>query len=351
MVRTILTRIEESMHYTPRLGLGALLAALLAIGPATAAEVNIYSARHYQSDDQLYDAFTKQTGIRVNRIEDDADKLVTRIENEGANSPADVLITVDAGRLWRAEGRKIFQPITSKLLDERIPASVRSAENDWFGFSKRARVILYNKEMVKEPPKTYAALADPKYKGLVCIRSGSSIYNLSLLAAIIAHKGEAEAEAWARGVVANFARSPKGGDSDQIKAVAVGECGIAVANTYYFVRFVKSDKAADQDVARKVAVVFPDQEGDGTHVNISGAGVIKYAPHKAEAVKFLEYLASDEAQHHFASGNNEYPVVADVATDPALAALGDFKADPINVAVLGKNQELAQKIYDRAGWK
>ena len=337
-------------------GVKHAFAALLALGAvsagaATAAEVNVYSARHYQSDDQLYEGFTKATGIKVNRLEDDADKLIARIENEGASSPADVLMTVDAGRLWRAEKKGAFQPVQSTLLDSRIPASLRNPEGLWFGYSKRARVILYDKEAVKQPPASYEALADPRYKGQVCIRSGGNIYNLSLLSALIEHHGEAKAEAWARGVVANFARPPKGGDSDQIKAVAVGECGIAVANTYYFVRFLKSDKPDDRKVAEKVGFVFPDQGGRGTHVNISGAGVAKHAPHRVEAVRFLEYLAGDEAQRHFAAGNNEYPVVAGVDVDPALGALGSFKEDQLNVAVLGKHQELAQRIYDRAGWK
>ena len=329
----------------------AVLGVLALASGASAAEVNIYSARHYQSDDQLYENFTKQTGIKVNRIEDDADKLLTRIENEGANSPADVLITVDAGRLWRAEQKGVLEPVRSKVLEERIPANLRHPDGEWFGVSKRARVIFYNKDLVKEPPRSYEALADPKYRDLVCIRSSSNIYNLSLLASLIEHHGEAKAEEWAKGVVANFARPPKGGDTDQIKAVAAGECGVAVANTYYFVRLLKSDKAEDRKVAEKVGVLFPNQDGRGTHVNISGAAVLKNAPHKEAAVRFLEYLASDEAQRHFVNGNNEYPVVPGIAVDPTLAGLGTFKEDPINVSVLGENQPLAQKIYDRAGWK
>ncbi len=328
--------------------------AMVALGTATgasAAEVNIYSARHYQSDDELYANFTERTGIKVNRIEDSSDKLVTRIVNEGDNSPADVLITVDAGRLWRAEQKDLFQPVRSAVLEERIPASLRHPDGKWFGFSKRARVILYDKDRIENPPKTYEALADPAYKGEVCIRSSSNIYNLSLLASLIEHHGEAEAEKWAKGVVANFARPPKGGDTDQIKAVAAGECGIAVANTYYFVRLLKSDKAADREVAEKLGVVFPNQDDRGTHVNISGAGVLKHAPNRDAAVKFLEYLASDEAQRHLASGNNEYPVVPSVPTDETLAGLGDFKEDTVNVSVLGENQPTAQKVYDRVGWK
>ena len=330
---------------------GSMILGLLLAGAAQAAEINIYSGRHYQTDEQLYSGFTKQTGIRINRIEDDAEKLATRIENEGANSPADVLITVDAGRLWRADTKGLFQPVKSAVLESRIPASLRSPDGDWFGFSTRARVIFYNKEMVKQPPRTYEALADPAYKNMICIRSGSNMYNLSLLGSLIEHNGAAKAEEWAKGVVANFARAPKGGDSDQIRAAAVGECGIAVANTYYFVRFMKSDKADDRKVAETLGVVFPNQDGRGTHVNISGAGVLKHAPNKDAAVKFLEYLASDEAQHYFASGNNEYPAVPGVAIDSAVASLGTFKQDELNVAALGNNQEEAQKIYDRVGWK
>lgn len=333
----------------------ALAAVLLAgtAGSAVAAEeVNIYSARHYQTDEQLYSGFTEATGIRINRIEDDSDKLISRIEAEGRNSPADILLTVDAGRLWRAEEKGLFDETSSETLEQRIPTSVRHPDGEYFGFSKRARLIFVNKDAMKEPPKTYEDLADPKYKGEVCIRSSSNMYNLSLMASMIEAHGSDKALEWAKGLVANMARNPQGGDTDQIRAAAAGECGIAVANHYYFLRLVHSDKPADQEVVKKMSPVFPNQDGRGTHVNISGAGVLKNAPNKANAVKFLEYLASDKAQAYFVDGNYELPVVETVKLDPALADfVGDFKEDPVNVSAYGRNQAEAQKLMDQAGWK
>lgn len=324
----------------------------LGIGSVLAEEVNIYSSRHYQSDEALYDAFTAGTGIKINRIEGSDDALIERIRSEGANSPADVLITVDAGRLWRAEQAGLLQPVMSDTLDARIPANLRDPDGKWFGFSQRARVIVYNKETVDPAALSrYEDLADPRWKGRVCIRSGSNIYNLSLMAAMIEAVGDAQAEQWAKGVVANFARPPQGGDTDQIKAVAAGECDVAVANTYYFVRLMRSDDPADRAVVEKLGVIFPNQDDRGTHVNISGAGVAHHAPNQAAAVRFLEYLAGDEAQGYFAAGNNEYPVVEGVETNEALVALGRFKIDPINVAVYGENQAQAQRIFDQVGWK
>jgi iron(III) transport system substrate-binding protein len=340
-----------------RASLAALLtvAGLSLVGFAHAQDnvVNIYSSRHYQTDARLYSDFTKATGIKVNLIEGNDDALIERIKSEGANSPADVLITVDAGRLWRAEQAGILAPVTSATLEERIPAAFRDPDGRWFGFSYRARIIVYNRDKVKPGEiKSYADLADPKWKGRICVRSSTNVYNLSLLAARIAHDGEAKAEAWAKGVHDNFARDPKGGDTDQIKAVAAGECDVAISNHYYYVRLMNSDKPADKEVVARTAVIFPDQDGRGTHVNISGAGLVKTAPHPQAGVKFLEYLAGDEAQAYFAGGNNEWPVV-EVASfsNPALTQLGKFKADPLNVGELGKNQPTAQKIYDRVGWK
>ncbi len=242
--------------------------------------------------------------------------------------------------------------MASKVLESRIPAHLRHPEGRWFGFSRRARLIFTNKELVPEGSiRSYQDLADPKWRGLVCIRSSSNIYNLSLLGAMIAARGEEAAESWARGVVANFARPPRGGDTDQIRAVAAGECGIAVANSYYYARLLTSAKAQDRQAAQAVGVVFPDQEGRGTHVNISGAGVLKHAPHVKAAIRFLEYLASEPAQRLFADGNNEYPAVEGLAPNQALASLGGFEADRINIAELGRNQPLAQMIFDRAGWR
>jgi len=315
--------------------------------------LNLYSSRHYQTDESLYNNFTKTTGVKINRIEAAEDPLIERIRNEGAASPADLLVTVDAGRLWRAEQMGLFQPIESKTLESRLPANMRAANNNWFGFSTRARVIIYNKSMVNAADvQNYEDLANPKLKGKVCTRSGSHVYNLSLMSALIEHWGEAKAEEWARGVVANMARAPKGGDTDQITGVASGECGVAIANTYYYVRLLTSSKPEERKLMDSVALVFPNQKSFGTHLNVSGAGVLKNAPNKDAAIRYLEYLASDAAQTYFASGNNEWPSVpAAPLNNRGLESLGKFKADTLNVAALGKNQPAAQKIFDRVGYK
>jgi iron(III) transport system substrate-binding protein len=315
--------------------------------------LNLYSSRHYQTDEALYAGFTKQTGIKINRIEAGEDALIARIKSEGERSPADVLITVDAGRLWRAEQMGLLQAVKSAALESRIPASFREPGGHWYGLSMRARVIAYAKDRVQpaEVP-TYESLAEPKWKGRICVRSSSNIYNLSLMGSLIEQLGEAQAESWAKAVRANMAREPKGGDTDQLKAVAAGECDVAISNHYYYARLARSAKAEDRALAEKVGIVFPNQAGRGAHVNVSGAGVLKHAPHRAAAVKFLEYLAGDEAQRYFADGNNEWPVVTSVrVVNPVLSAFGAFKYDPINVAVLGRNQPAAQKLYDRVAWK
>ena len=331
--------------------LAAALASLAVSAQAEEKVINLYSARHYQTDEALYTDFTKQTGIRINRIEGKEDELLERIRNEGANSPADILLTVDAARLAKAHELGLFAPVSSQVLESRIPAHLRS--DDWFSFSTRGRVIIYNKIGVKaDDVRTYDDLAKPALKGKLCSRSGSHPYNLSLGASVIAHQGEAKAEEWARGMVANFARAPKGGDTDQIKSVAVGECQVALANTYYVARMMRSTKPEDQKLMEKVGVVWPNQASTGTHINVSGAGVLKHAPHKEGAVKFLEYLASDDAQRYFADGNNEWPVVSSVkVSNPALDALGKFKADTLPVKKLEMFQVKAQMIFDRAGYK
>ncbi len=343
---------------TKFLGIG--LASLIALGlplrsHAQEKVLNLYSSRHYNTDEALYANFTKQTGIKINRIEAGEDPLIERIRNEGDKSPADVLITVDAGRLWRAEQMGFFQPVKSALLDTRIPAALHQPNGLWFGFSVRARVIAYDKAKIKAGEiTTYEDLADPKWKGKICVRSGSHIYNLSLGSSMIAAVGEAKTEAWAKGLVANFARTPKGGDTDQLNAVAAGECQIALVNTYYYARLARSAKPEERQVAEKLGIVTPNQGAGqrGTHINISGAGVMKNAPNRDNAVKFLEYLASDEAQRYFADGNNEWPaVITTQVSNPALNALGKFRYDEQNIAALGRNQPEAQKIYDRAGWK
>ncbi|WP_299066543.1 Fe(3+) ABC transporter substrate-binding protein [Accumulibacter sp.] len=329
----------------------ALAAASLGSAQAQEKLLNLYSARHYQTDEALYDGFTRQTGIAIKRLEGKEDELLERIRNEGANSPADVLLTVDAARLAAAHEMGLFAPVQSKILDTRIPAHLRTT--DWFSFSTRARVIIYAKGVVKpEEVRNYSDLADPRLKGKVCTRSGSHPYNLSLMASIIAHQGEAKAEQWAKGVVANFARPPKGGDTDQIRAVAAGECAVALSNTYYLARLMRSDKAEDRKTMEKVGVVWPDQQGSGAHINVSGGGVLKNAPHREAAVRFLEYLSSDEAQRYFADGNNEWPVVAGVkVANPALAELGKFKADSMPVGSLAMYRAKAQIIFDRAGFR
>ena len=331
----------------------ALGIALLAAASAAQAQpvLNVYSARHYQTDEALYANFTKQTGIKINRLDGKEEELVERIRNEGASSPADVLITVDAARLEIADKAGLFQPVQSKLLESRIPANLRTA--NWMAFSTRARVIAYNKASINADwVQTYEDLANPRLKGQVCVRSGSHPYNLSLGAAMLAHNGEAKTEEWARGVVANFARAPKGGDTDQLKAVAAGECGVAISNSYYLARLMRSAKPQDQEVVSKLAVVWPNQRTWGTHINVSGAGVVKTAPNREAAVKFLEYLASDEAQAYFADGNNEWPVVKTAKfKNPALDTLGDFRSDSLPIGQLAASTVQAQKVFDRAGWR
>lgn len=314
-------------------------------------ELNLYSARHYQTDEALYSNFTKQTGIKINRIEAKEDELLERIRNEGANSPADVFITVDASRLAKADEMGIFAPVKSKVLEERIPDHLRA--DNWYSYSTRARLIVYNKDTVKpEQVQTYESLADPALKGKVCTRSGSHPYNISLGAAMINHNGVEATEKWARDLVANFARAPKGGDTDQIKAVAAGECGVAIANSYYLARLMNSTKEEDKAVVAKIGAVWPNQKTWGTHINVSGAGMLKNAPNKAAAVKFLEYLASDDAQKYFANGNNEWPVVESVkVSNPALDKLGDFKADTQPIGNLAKSAAEAQRVFDRAGFR
>ncbi|MDI5983987.1 Fe(3+) ABC transporter substrate-binding protein [Halomonas sp. M4R5S39] len=329
----------------------ALAGSAFATG-ATADEINLYSARHYDSDERLYDAFTEQTGIEVNVLEGESDQLIERIQREGVASPADVMMTVDAGRLWRAEQEGIFQGIESDVLAERLPDTMRHPEGKWFGFSQRARAIFYNRDNF-DPSEisSYEDLADPRFEGKVCIRSSNNIYNQSLLASMIEHHGVEGAEEWAQGVVNNFARQPEGGDTDQIKGVASGECALAVANHYYYVRLLDSEDAAEREVAEKVGILFPNQDGRGTHVNVGGAGVVASSQNRDNAIRFLEFLASDEAQAIFASGNNEFPVVDGIEKAPTLESWGDFEKDDINISILGENNPEAVRIFDRVGWR
>ena len=338
----------------------SLSALLLAAAPAAHAQgvINLYSARHYSTDESLYSDFTKATGIQIRRVDADDAGIIARLKAEGSASPADVILLVDAARLWRGEQDGLFLPIRSKALDEAIPPNLRAAPAAdggvaWFGFSTRARVIVYDKIKVKrEDVDTYEKLGDPRNKGRLCIRSGSHPYNLSLFSAVNAHLGPEKTEAWLKGMVANMARAPKGGDTDQIRAVASGECEIAVTNSYYLARMMRSGNPDDRAVTERVGVVFPDQASWGTHVNVAGGAVARHSKNVDGATRFLEYLASPAAQNYFANGNNEWPAVPTVAiSNPALDSLGKFRSDDLNVGLLSKTTAEAQKIYDRAGYR
>jgi iron(III) transport system substrate-binding protein len=337
----------------------ALLTAVSQAAMAQAPVLHLYSARHYATDEALYNNFTKATGIQVNRVDADDAGILARLKAEGASSPADVILLVDAARLWKGEVEGLFAPVRSKVLNAAVPAHLRAKERPegvtWFGLSTRARVVVYNKQAVKpQEVDTYEKLAHPMNKGRLCVRSGSHPYNLSLFGSMLEHLGPAKSEAWLQGLVSNMARAPKGGDTDQIKAVASGECGVAISNSYYVARLMKSAKPEDKDIMAKVAVVFPNQASWGTHVNIAGGAVAKYSSQKALAVRFLEYLVSPEAQAYFANGNNEWPVVTSVKlNNEALADMGGgkFKAETIPVSAVGMNQIKVQKMLDRVGFK
>ncbi len=321
--------------------------------------INLYSARHYPTDEALYSDFTKATGIKINRVDSDDAGIIARLKAEGTASPADVILLVDAARLWRGEVEGMFLPVKSKILERAIPAQLRAKSNDegsaWFGLSTRARVVVYDKLKIKrEDVDTYEKLGDPKNKGQLCLRSGSHPYNLSLFGAMVEHLGAEKTESWLKGMVENMARSPKGGDTDQIKAVASGECGIAVTNTYYLARLMRSSNPADKAVAERVGVVFPNQQSWGTHVNVAGGAVARYAKNQTNALKFLEYLVSPDAQNHFANGNNEWPVVKGLKLDnTALLAMtgGNFKSELVPISTVGMNQIKVQQMLDRVGFK
>ena len=331
----------------------AVLLALASVAWAGAQEevVNVYSARHYDTDVELYETFTERTGIEVNLIEAGADELIERIRSEGANSPADVIITVDAGRLWRADEAGILASVDSEVLEGAIPANLRHEDGRWFGLAQRVRGIVYDRADVDPSEITsYEDLADDRWNDSVCIRSSSNIYNQSLVASLVEMHGVEATETWARALVDNFARSPQGGDTDQIRAVAAGECDVAVVNHYYLARLMASEDPADQDVADAVGIVFPG-DGRGAHVNISGAAVVEGAPHPENAVRFLEYLVGAEAQRVFAEGSYEFPVVAGVPAADAVAALGSFESDGVDVSAYGENNPEAVRLMDRAGWR
>jgi iron(III) transport system substrate-binding protein len=330
----------------------ATLAATVALPAFADGELNLYSSRHYDTDERLYTDFEEATGITINRIEGDADELIARMEAEGANSPADVLLTVDTSRLERAKDAGVLQPVESDVLERRIPAYLQDDENNWFGFSQRARIIFYDKTDVENPPQSYLDLADDAYEGMVCHRSSTNVYSQTLLGSIIANHGEAAAREWAAGFVENFARDPQGGDTDQLRGLVSGECDIAISNTYYFARALRTDVDGLPDEAlENIGWVFPAQDAEGAHMNLSGGGVAASAPNRDNAVRFLEYLASDQAQEYFSAGNDEYPAVPGVALSESVAQLGLFKPDDLEASAIADNIATAQMIANEVGWE
>jgi len=328
----------------------ALILAMAA--PAFAeGELNLYSSRHYDTDERLYSDFEEMTGITINRIEGNADELIERMKAEGANSPADILLTVDTSRLERAKAAGVLQSIDSDVLEARIPSYMQDDENQWFGFSQRARILFYDKNDVENPPMTYQDLAKPEYAGKVCIRSSSNVYTQTITAALIEHLGEDAVKDWATAVVGNFARSPQGGDTDQLRGIVSGECDIAMSNTYYFGRALRKSVDGLSDSVDMIGWVFPNQDSIGAHMNLSGGGVAVNSPNKGNAVKFLEYLASESAQQYFSAGNDEYPAVPGVGLSPSVAQLGIFKPDDLDASAIADNVAAAQKVLNEAGWE
>jgi len=332
--------------------LATLCATLLGAASVQAAEVNVYSGRGEAFLKPLFETFTKETGIKVNLVSGKDDALIERLKAEGAQSPADLLMTADAGRLHRAKAAGVLQPVTSPILEAAIPAPYRDSDKQWFGLTMRARVIVYSPKRVKpEELSSYEQLADARWKGRLCMRSSDSIYNQSLTASLLAHNGEEATLAWAKGMVNNFARPPKGGDRDQIKAIAAGECDVSLVNTYYLAGMQTAAESAERDAATSVRVFWPNQQGRGTHVNISGGGVTAAAKNVAEARKLLEFLVSDEAQRWYAEVNHEYPIKPGVAISPTLRAFGEFKADELPLSRLGELNTQAVRLLNRAGWR
>jgi iron(III) transport system substrate-binding protein len=338
------------MHRTSYIA--ATLVALMGTSAAAEGVVNLYSSRHYDTDERLYSDFEEMTGITINRIEGNADELIARMEAEGANSPADVFLTVDTVRLARAKSMGLLQAVESDVLEDAIPAYLQDSDNQWFGFSQRARILFYDKAEVTNPPKTYQDLANPEYAGMVCIRSSSNVYTQNIVAGLIAHLGKDAVQDWANGVVNNFARNPQGGDTDQLRGIASGECDIAMSNTYYFARAVRTEvDGLPADVRANIGWVFPNQNDIGAHMNISGGGVAAHSPNRDNAIKFLEYLASESAQEYFSAGNDEYPGVPGVALSPSVASLGIFRPDTIELSTIAENVGAAVEVLNNAGWK
>jgi len=341
------------MKLTAKTSILALAAsAVFATDALAEGELNLYSSRHYDTDERLYSDFTEATGITINRIEGNADELIARMEAEGANSPVDVFLTVDTVRISRAKDLGLLQSIDSPVLEAAIPAYLQDEDNQWFAFSQRARILFYDKTDVTNPPMTYQDLASPDYAGKVCIRSSSNVYTQNITAALVAHLGEEAIGDWAKAVVGNFARDPQGGDTDQLRGIASGECDIAMSNTYYYARALrKGDKSMTEEDLANIGWVFPNQNDIGAHMNISGGGVAANAPNKENAIKFLEYLASEQAQDYFSAGNDEYPAVPGVGLAPSVASLGIFRPDAIELSEIADNIGAAQKILNEAGWQ
>ncbi|MCC1493082.1 extracellular solute-binding protein [Cognatishimia sp. F0-27] len=336
---------------TSLLAIATTAMALTSYAEASANELNLYSSRHYDTDERLYSDFTEATGITINRIEGNADELIARMDAEGENSPVDVFLTVDTVRITRAKEMGLLQSIDSELLEAKIPAYLQDEDNQWFAFSQRARILFYDKNDVTNPPMTYQDLADPAYEGQVCIRSSSNVYTQNIVAAITAHLGEDAALEWAKGVVNNFARDPQGGDTDQLRGIVSGECDIAMSNTYYYARAIRRDVSGLSDSLDQIGWVFPNQDDIGAHMNISGGGVAAHAPNRDNAITFLEYLASEQAQQYFSAGNDEYPAVPGIGLAPSVAALGIFRPDAISLSDIADNIGAAQRILAEAGWK
>ena len=315
-------------------------------------EVNLYTARHYDSDLPLYERFTEETGIKINRIEGGSDELIARMRSEGERSPADVFITADAGALWRAQQAGLFQPVQSQTLEERIPQNLREPQGNWYGFTRRARVVAYNPETVQpEEVDTYEELASPRFRNRLCVRSSDNIYNLSLVGALIEAWGVDRTREWARGIVANMARPPEGGDRDQIRAVAAGICDVAITNSYYYIRMASGDDEGDRQITEQVKLAFPSLDGQGSHVNISGGGVAANAPNRANAIRLLEFLTSPESQQHISRENNEFPASPNVPAPPPVDGYADFRAHPMSAAAFARHQPQAQAIMSQAGWR
>ena len=329
----------------------ALMAGTIALPAFAEGELNLYSSRHYDTDERLYSDFEAQTGITINRIEGNADELIARMVAEGDNSPADVFLTVDTSRLERAKDAGLFQAVDSDVLERRVPAYLQDEDNQWFGFSQRARILFYDKTEVTNPPQTYEDLAKPEYEGMICIRSSSNVYTQTITGALIAHLGEEATKDWAEAVVANFARAPQGGDTDQLRGIVSGECDIAMSNTYYFGRAVRRDVSGLSDSLDMIGWVFPNQDSFGAHMNLSGGGVAAHAPNRDNAIAFLEYLTSQQAQEYFSAGNDEYPAVPGVGISPSVASLGFFKPDDLDATVIANNIPAAQALLNESGWE